>query len=114
MRLGKWEMESGATTVVTGKILSASLNMLSEVDMNLEKNYMFSKCMCQKPSARVLKFSEPTTTYRSLGNTSVTQTGDTRETGDGKRDGKSGGERRVLKDTFIDVNGERHFKKVSE
>ena len=73
MRLGKWEMESGETTVLTGKILSASLKMLSEVDMNLEKNYTFSKCMCRKPAARVLKFGEPPTTHRSLGDTSVTQ-----------------------------------------
>lgn len=73
MRLGKWEMESGETTVLTGKILSASLKMLSEVNMNLEKNYMFSKCMCRKPAARVLKFGEPSTTYRSLGDISVTQ-----------------------------------------
>lgn len=80
---GKWRVEK-QQTALTGKILRASLNMLSEVDMNLEKNYMFSKCMCWKSSAYVLKFSEPTTTYRSLGDSSVTQTGDVRENSDGE------------------------------
>lgn len=91
MRLGKWEMESGETTVLTGKILRASLKMLSEVNMNLERTTCLVGVCSRKPAARVLKFGEPPTTYRSLGDISVTQAVTQRETGDPASETSGGG-----------------------